>query len=87
MAAIVTVEKNIPIPEESESWGNTKYPWLEMGIGDSFFQSPHGSEDPKACRRRMVGARANRRKIHGENYVVSYVTENGIDGVRMWKTK
>ena len=84
---VVQIDKNIPIPEGSESWGNTKYPWLEMGVGDSFFQAPHSSEDQKACRTRMMGARANRLKSHGENYVIACVTENGIDGVRVWKTK
>ena len=87
MAAIVTVDKNIPVPDETELWGNTRYPWLEMGIGDSFFQAPFDHEDQKVCRSRMLSARSNRRKSHGEDYVVSYVTENGIDGVRVWKTK
>ena len=84
---VIQIDKNIPVPAETEVWRNTKYPWLEMGIGDSFFQSPDGSEDQKACRTRMVGARTNRRREHGEDYVIACVTENGIDGVRMWKTK
>ena len=84
---VVKIDKNIPVPAETELRGNTKYPWLEMGIGDSFFQSPDGSEDQKACRTRMVGARTNRRREHGEDYVIACVTENGIDGVRVWKTK
>ena len=84
---VIQIDKNIPVPAETEVWGNTKYPWLEMGVGDSFFQSPHGSEDQKACRTRMVGSRANRRKFHGEDYLIACVTENGIDGVRIWKTK
>ena len=84
---VVKIDKNIPVPAETELRGNTKYPWLEMGIGDSFFQAPFDHEDQKACRTRMVGARANRRKEHGEDYVIAYVTENGIYGVRIWKTK
>ena len=84
---VVQIDKNIPVPVETEVWGNTRYPWLEMAIGDSFFQSPRGSEDQKACRTRLVNARANRRKERGEDYVIAYVTENGIDGVRVWKTK
>jgi len=84
---VIQIDKNIPVPAETEVWRNTKYPWLEMGIGDSFFQSPDGSEDQKACRTRMVGARTNRRREHGEDYVIACVTENGIDGVRVWKTK
>ena len=84
---VIQIDKNIPVPAETKVWGNTKYPWLEMGIGDSFFQSPDGSEDQKACRTRMVGARTNRRREHGEDYVIACVTENGIDGVRVWKTK
>ena len=84
---VIQIDKKIPVPAETEVWGNTKYPWLEMGIGDSFFQSPDGSEDQKACRTRMVGARTNRRREHGEDYVIACVTENGIDGVRVWKTK
>jgi len=84
---VIQIDKNIPVPAETEVSRNTIYPWLEMDIGDSFFQAPHGSEDQKACRKRMVCARANRRKEHGEDYVVAYVTEKGIYGVRMWKTK
>ena len=83
----IQIDKNIPVPAETELRGNTIYPWLEMGIGDSFFQAPFDHEDQKACRRRMVAARANRRKEHGEDYVIAYVIENGIDGVRVWKTK
>ena len=84
---VIQIDKNIPVPAETEVSRNTRYPWLEMDIGDSFFQSPHGSEDQKACRTRMVGARTNRRREHGEDYVIACVTENGIDGVRVWKTK
>jgi len=84
---VVQIDKNIPVPAETEVWGNTRYPWLEMDIGDSFFQAPFDHEDQKVCRKRMITARANRRKSHGENYVIACVTENGIDGVRVWKTK
>ena len=84
---VVQIDKNIPVPSETELRGNTKYPWLEMGIGDSFFQAPFDHEDQKVCRSRLLSARANRRKFHGEDYVIAYVTENGIYGVRVWKTK
>ena len=84
---VIQIDKNIPVPAETEVWGNTRYPWLEMDIGDSFFQAPFENEDQTVCRKRMMAARANRRRSHGENYVIAYVTENGIDGVRMWKTK
>ena len=83
----IQIDKNIPVPAETEVWGNTRYPWLEMDIGDSFFQAPFDHEDQKVCRSRLVSARANRRKFHGEDYVIAYVIENGIYGVRVWKTK
>ena len=83
----IQIDKNIPVPAETEVSRNTIYPWLEMGIGDSFFQAPFDHEDQKVCRSRLVSARANRRKEHGEDYVIAYVTENGIYGVRVWKTK
>jgi len=44
---VIQIDKNIPVPAETEVSRNTIYPWLEMGIGDSFFQAPHGSEDQK----------------------------------------
>ena len=84
---VIQIDKNIPVPAETEVWRNTKYPRLEMGIGDSFFQAPFDHEDQKVCRSRLLSARANRRKFHGEDYVIAYVTENGIYGVRVWKTK
>ena len=84
---VIQIDKNIPVPAETGVWGNTKYPWLEMDIGDSFFQAPFDHEDQKVCRSRLVSARANRRKFHGEDYVIAYVIENGIYGVRVWKTK
>ena len=84
---VIQIDKNIPVPAETEVRGNTKYPWLEMDIGDSFFQAPFDHEDQKVCRSRLLSARANRRKFHGEDYVIAYVTENGIYGVRVWKTK
>ena len=84
---VIQIDKNIPVTAETEVWCNTKYPWLEMDIGDSFFQAPFAHEDQKVCRSRLVSARANRRKFHGEDYVIAYVIENGIYGVRMWKTK
>lgn len=83
----IHIDKNIPVPDASELRGNVVYPWLEMNIGDSFFQGPQGSEDQKACRTRMACGRFHRRKAHGEDYVIACVTENGIDGVRVWKTK
>ena len=84
---VIQIDKNIPVPAETEVSRNTIYPWLKMGIGDRFFQAPFDHEDQKVCRSRLVSARANRRKSHGENYVIACVTENGIDGVRVWKTK
>jgi len=84
---VVQIDKNIPVPAETEVRGNARYPWPDMNIGDSFFQAPSDNEDQKICSKRMIAARANRRKSHGENYVIACVTENGIDGVRIWKTK
>ena len=66
------VEKGIPIPRGNKS--RSKYPWLEMEVGDSFFttESAH----------RVRCAADKRQQKWGEKYTVKKVE----GGVRCWRT-
>ena len=80
----ITVQNDIPIPDEDETHSLTKYPWHKMEVGCSFFSVPRENEDQRACRIRLVSVTYNRRKF-GHKYRLKAITENGIDGVRMWR--
>lgn len=72
------IEKGIPIPEGCGRWGNAKYPWERMEVGDSFFVPGRAAAD-------MSGARQNAAKRFGRAYGTKNETKDGVRGVRVWR--
>jgi len=82
----IRVDKNVPAPDKKETSGATKYPWAQMEVGDSFFQSPREHEDQQRCRNRLASLAYNRR-VHQQEYRVYKVIEDGVPGARIWRVK
>ena len=80
-----SIDNGLPIPKD-EVFGNRKYPWKDMVPGDSFFVECRKNEDKNKARNRLLGATNNRRQ-HSEKYAVRIVTEDGVEGVRVWRVK
>jgi hypothetical protein len=68
----IVVEHDIPIPEKLPP--RSRYPWLEMGIGDSFLF-------PEAVRK---SAAASAQKA-GERLGRTFVVRRTKDGTRCWR--
>lgn len=71
----IEVEKGVPIP--SKTAPHSKYPFSKMSIGDSFF-APVNTP-------RIWGSISAYCKRHGGKFTARAVTENGVQGVRVWK--
>ena len=74
-----SIEKGVPIPE-SRGGGRGKYPFREMEIGDSFFVA--GKSTAK-----FSAHVHHHRKRHGLKFTTRTVTEDGVKGVRIWRTE
>ena len=74
-----SIEKGVPIPE-SRGGGRPKYPFREMGIGDSFFVAGKSTAKFNAVTQ-------HHKKHHGLKFAIRTVTENGVKGVRVWRTE
>lgn len=70
----MTAESNLPIPRHPMR----KYPWNDLGLGDSFFVSNTTVE-------RMSSLAARRAKATSRKYTCRTLTENGCVGVRVWR--
>ena len=73
------IQSNIPIPEDHRG-GFYRYKWDEMGIGDSFFVPGISIQS--------LSSAANRAAARFEmRFTCRTVTEDGIEGVRVWRTE
>lgn len=74
---IPTIENTIPIPHPYR--GPSKYPFPYMNVGDSFFiASPRTTVQNAAKTWRLNNDRSIR-------FVLRSMTENGVEGVRVWR--
>jgi hypothetical protein len=69
---VITIDHNIPMPDKAPS--KSKYPWLEMGIGDSFL-FPASSKRNGYTSARQASERTGR----------TFVTRTTRDGLRCWR--
>jgi hypothetical protein len=67
----IVVEKDIPVPEPLPP--RTRYPWLDMGIGDSFL-FPEGVKTGAASAFKA-----------SERYGRTFVVRRTKDGYRCWR--
>ena len=72
------VEHNIPRPARA---GNSKYPWGELGVEASFFVPNTSAERMSSLAVRYAARRGGRVK-----FTCATVVENGVRGVRVWRT-
>ena len=76
----LAVEKGIPIPA-SRGGGVSKYPWADMTeVGDSFFV-PNGPRGAIYTAAIWYGTRHE-----GMKFACRTVIEDGVTGVRVWRT-
>lgn len=78
------VEKDVPLPPSDI--GKKKYPWQKMNIGDSFFIAVADGDEITRVRGLLNGGLQFRRRRYGERHATRSVVENGIRGVRVWRT-
>ena len=82
----IRIDKGVPMPDawrlgRREEYGH-KYPWREMGVGDSFFV-------PKVEPQRLRTSGRNyafRNGLDGWQFSVASRTEGGQRGSRIWRT-
>ena len=86
----IQIEKDIPIPPIPRSGGRhkgrwkRKYPFPDMGIGDSFFVP---AESKAAARSRANVLLISAREWGARDYGFKFTTRTYEDGVRIWRTK
>jgi hypothetical protein len=71
----IKIERGVPIPKQTR---DSKYPFAYMDIGDSFFV-------PGAKAASLQNAAKHHSKRTGHAYSSRTVTENGVDGARIWR--
>jgi hypothetical protein len=71
----IKIDKNVPIPKGRH---NAKYPWKELEVGDSFFIP---GKDAKST----SGIKRSAKNSAGIDILTRAVTENGVNGMRVWR--
>lgn len=70
-AAAIKIEKGVPLPAH----GNTKHPFADMEVGDSFLASAESSQ-------KVRSAAFNYGKYNNKKFTV----RKTADGTRVWRT-
>jgi len=89
----IKVDKDVPVPTSVRAGRPSRYPWSEMGVGDSFFIPVSEGESIDRLRNAVSSAKVNYSKgmveRNGSEYLatVRTVTEGGVKGVRAWRVK
>jgi len=78
---MITIDKDKPIPKLSGRGAPRKYPFDELAVGESFFVPGKKSTDLGGS---IGGAR---HRLPGRKFRTRTVTENGVDGVRVWRVQ
>ena len=77
---MIAIDKSIPLPtDESKHSSKRIYPFPTMEIGDSFFAPGKKPVD--------LNGVVQRHKAKGKDFTSRAVTENGVTGCRVWRTK
>lgn len=75
---MISIDKNVPLPEGVAR--ETKWPFADMEVGDSFFAAGHTSNQ-------MTNAASHWRKKKGWAFACRNVEEQNVKGARVWRTK
>lgn len=78
------IEKNIPLPPRAydKAGRNTRYPFPDMEIGDSFILKL--SADPKKARAKRVSI-SGLMLYHARKRGAKYASRRLADGLRVWR--
>ncbi len=94
-----TIEKNVPIPEETSRGRPVMYNWSDMELGDSFFapiadldQKPNKKKTGELKKSRRSGVNnsftrwrtSNPSRLRYKIVTRSWVGEDGVPGIRVW---
>lgn len=86
------IDKFVAIPKSARPTLNGRaaiYPWAHMEPGDSFFVpgGKAGTKDKRPGVIMRINPHGARVKYPGTTWVTRAVTENGVNGIRVWRTK
>lgn len=87
MAAMsVQIDKGVPIPRARGGRGAV-WPWRKMDVGDSFFAAGYASRaESRSPGQPVLTVSHGARVVPGSRWAVRAVVEDGIAGVRVWRT-
>ena len=71
---MIAIQKGIKIPKSKYGTGTGKYPWHDLGSGDSFFVPEHELANPKGRPATPLFKTQSR-----------VCVENDVKGIRVWK--
>lgn len=78
------IEKGVTIPQHRHQYGKSKYPFMKMEVGDSFFVTT-GNSTPARKQSALTSRALQVSKKFGGRFSVRKVTENGVTGYRVWR--
>lgn len=75
--AVIAIDKGVPLPDRSPIF-QRKYPFREMEVGDSCFIAGKTRQGIKASLKLAT--------CDCRQYATRQVVENGVKGLRVWRT-
>lgn len=77
------IDDGVQLPDRRYNGGRKpKYPFDQMTVGQSFFVPADGTKK-KSVRAAAHGA--NKRSDGNRTFVTRSTTENGVEGIRVWR--
>lgn len=76
----IVINDDIPLPAQRLRGRPSPYPFSTMAVGQSFFTVAASSTA-------IYKSASYYGKCKGRKFTVRSVTENGVDGVRVWRIK
>lgn len=80
------VDKGIPFPAIGKSGRPAKHPFSQMEIGDSAF-FPGATTKPSGPNGKPYRAASSYGRWSGRKFIARSVTEDGVDGLRIWRVE
>lgn len=83
----ITINKGIPTPDVGRAGGMpAKFPWQDMEPGDSFFAAGYATNTTNAKNgERAISTNMGTKIFPGSKWIMRRATENGVNGVRVWR--
>ena len=81
---MLKIDKGIKVPPPPSRGPKKKYPFDDMVVGDSTFETIGGSTAKKVLAKMRVSAS---KRLGPGCYACRKDTTDGVDGVRVWRTE